>query len=133
MRWLLCRQLLDSLGRARNFKDAVIAPIEELASRTVDIRSVLWGVLGPGTVAERIAHYYRKYLFGEATLQDLPDVPRNPMRRYRTALIKALKTRVGRFSSRSGQSLLHPLPITGSSCFKYTLVIPHSNSEGSLV
>ena len=66
----------DDLGRATNFKDAVIAPIEKLASRTIDVRSLLWGVLGPGTVAERIAHYYRKYLFGKATLQDLPDVPR---------------------------------------------------------
>jgi NTE family protein len=66
----------DDLDRASNFKDAVIAPIKKLASHTIDVRSLLWGVLGPGTVPERITHYYRKYLFGKATLQDLPDVPR---------------------------------------------------------
>src|SRR6266403_3689831 len=66
----------DDNGRATNFKDAVIVPMQKLASCTIDIRSILWGMLGPGTVAERIARYYRKYLFGKATLQDLPDVPR---------------------------------------------------------
>jgi NTE family protein len=66
----------DDLNRATNFRDLVVAPICKLASRTIDIPAVLWGVLGPGTVAERIAHYYRKYLFGKATLQDLPDSPR---------------------------------------------------------
>jgi len=66
----------DDCGRAANFKETVVAPIQTLASRTIDIRALLWGILGPGTVAERIAHYYRKYLFGKATLQELPDVPR---------------------------------------------------------
>jgi NTE family protein len=66
----------DDLGRATNFKDVVATPIQNLASHTIDVRSLLWGVLAPGTVAEKIAHYYRKYLFGKATLQDLPDVPR---------------------------------------------------------
>lgn len=66
----------DGLGRATNFENAVIAPIEKLASHTIDFPSLLWGVLSPGTAAGRIAHYYRKYLFGKKTLQDLPDVPR---------------------------------------------------------
>lgn len=66
----------NDLGRATNFKDAVIAPIGKLASRTIDIRSLVWGLLGPRTVSEQIAQYYRKYLFGKATLEDLPDVPR---------------------------------------------------------
>ena len=37
---------------------------------------MLGGVLGPGSASEKVAGAYRKYLFGEATLQTLPDRPR---------------------------------------------------------
>jgi len=79
-RWLyllVARNCTSFIYRARDGTSAASGcGFKNLASRTIDVRSLLWGVLGPGTVPERIAHYYRKHLFGKATLQDLPDVPR---------------------------------------------------------
>ena len=34
------------------------------------------GALTPDTISERVSKAYRKHLFGDATLQDLPDHPR---------------------------------------------------------
>ena len=61
---------------ATNFEDLVVQPIRTLVSHTIDVGSVLSGVFGAGTVSEKIADEYRKYLFGHSTLQDLPDRPR---------------------------------------------------------
>ena len=47
-----------------------------LAGRTVDATSVIAGALTPDTISERVAKAYRRHLFGDATLQDLPDHPR---------------------------------------------------------
>jgi NTE family protein len=64
-------------GVAANFGDQIVAPIRGLAGRTVDEWSILGGVLTPGvSVGDKVAASYRKYLFGDATLQDLPDRPR---------------------------------------------------------
>jgi NTE family protein len=65
-----------SAGVAANFAGQVVEPVRSLAGHTIDTVSVLGGVFGPGTVSDKIAGAYRKYLFGEATLQDLPDEPR---------------------------------------------------------
>lgn len=54
----------------------VVAPIRDLASITIDAPSILGGVLLPGSVADRVSGLYRRYLFGDATLQELPDAPR---------------------------------------------------------
>jgi NTE family protein len=61
---------------AQNFASEVIAPIKILASRTIDVPAVIFGTLLFGRVGNRIASSYRKYLFGNKTLQDLPDEPR---------------------------------------------------------
>lgn len=61
---------------ATNFEAEVIAPIKKMASQTIDVPSVIWGVLLWGTVGDRIASAYGKHLFGNRTLQDLPDDPR---------------------------------------------------------
>src|SRR6185503_8466628 len=63
---------LDSEG----LESAFVAPIRALAGRTVDVTSVIAGALTPDTISERVAKAYRRHLFGEATLQDLPDHPR---------------------------------------------------------
>jgi NTE family protein len=64
-------------GAAANFREEVIAPLRALAGETIDVSSVMWGVFTPGAIAEKVAGYYRRYLFGDATLQDLPaDPPR---------------------------------------------------------
>src|SRR5215208_2725077 len=63
-------------GVAPGFGDAVVEPIRRLAGKTVDAASIVRGLLTPGTVSERVAAAYRKHLFGDATLQALPDEPR---------------------------------------------------------
>ncbi len=74
LRWQ--RLAFDANGVAQAYESEVVAPVRELASRTIDAKAVIGGVLLPGSVADRVADAYRKYLFGSATLQDLPDAPR---------------------------------------------------------
>ncbi len=66
----------DGRGVAEQFVACAVEPIRRLADRTIDTVSVVLGVLGPGGVADRVAAAYGKHLFGNATLQDLPDTPR---------------------------------------------------------
>ncbi len=66
----------DGAGVARQFGARVVAPIRALAGRTIDAASIIGGVLGPGSVGDRVMGAYRKYLFDDRTLQDLPDRPR---------------------------------------------------------
>lgn len=61
---------------SQNFESAVISPIKHLASRTIDVPAVIFGTLLLGRVGNRIAASYRRHLFGEKTLQDIPDEPR---------------------------------------------------------
>lgn len=58
------------------FLKHVVDPVRRLTSKTIDVPSVITGLLLPGSVADRVAAEYREYLFGDATLQDLPDEPR---------------------------------------------------------
>ncbi|UZE47640.1 patatin-like phospholipase family protein [Rhodopseudomonas sp. P2A-2r] len=53
-----------------------VDPLRALAGETIDEESVIFGVLLPGTVSDRIASAYDDALFKGATLQDLPDAPR---------------------------------------------------------
>jgi NTE family protein len=47
-----------------------------LASVTVDLRAFILGKLSPfGSVTDRLANAFRRHLFGDTTLQDLPDMP----------------------------------------------------------
>lgn len=66
----------DGGGVARNFGEAVVEPIRALGAKTIDASAVIGGALLPGSIGDRIAAAYRKYLYGESTLQDLPDSPR---------------------------------------------------------
>lgn len=63
-------------GRASNFVTEVVKPVRALAERTVDRGSIIKGVLLPGSVSEKVESQYRKHVFGDATLQDIPDAPR---------------------------------------------------------
>jgi NTE family protein len=61
---------------AAGFVGAVVDPVRMLARQTIGVGSVLGGVLNPlGTIAESVAADYRRYLFANRTLQDLPDSP----------------------------------------------------------
>lgn len=62
----------DAAGMARAFHAVVTEPIRRLAGKTIDEGAVIGGVLLPGTVGGRVEKAYRKVLFGDATLQDLP-------------------------------------------------------------
>ncbi|HEY2636759.1 MAG TPA: patatin-like phospholipase family protein [Solirubrobacteraceae bacterium] len=64
-------------GRAADFAERVVAPVRGLAGETLDVASALDGMLPFGeTVGEHLSGAYREHLFGDATLQSLPDAPR---------------------------------------------------------
>ncbi len=66
----------DHRGAARRFMAHVVDPIRALAGITIDLPSVAIGMAMPGTkVSDKIASAYATHLFGNATLQDLPDSP----------------------------------------------------------
>lgn len=58
------------------FTGRVVAPLRSLASTTIDERSVIGGILLPGSIAQYVAQAYATHLFGDRTLQDLPETPR---------------------------------------------------------
>jgi len=66
----------DGSGVASNLVAEVVTPIRAMATHTLDVGGVIGAMLLPGTVAEHIAKAYSKYLFGDSTLQDLPNNPR---------------------------------------------------------
>ena len=53
----------------------VIEPIREMARTSIDVSSVLIGTFVTGNVGHRISAAYAHHLFGDKTLQDLPDAP----------------------------------------------------------
>jgi len=63
-------------GVGQKFVDLVVGPICDLASHTIDIYAVLKGSLWFGSIGTKIAGYYRKYLFNDTKLANLPDYPR---------------------------------------------------------
>jgi NTE family protein len=65
----------DSAGVASNLESQVIEPVRRLAGITVDRTAIFTGVLTPGSVGDKVERAYRKHLFGDHTLQDLPDDP----------------------------------------------------------
>jgi NTE family protein len=61
---------------ATAYVERVVAPLRRLAGETLDREGILRGILTPGSIAEKVAASYKKHLFGDRTLQDLPDEPR---------------------------------------------------------
>jgi len=67
----------DQNGVAGNFVDVVVKPIREFGTKNLDIWIVLSGILNPfKSIGDVLINSYRKHLFGNATLQDLPETPR---------------------------------------------------------
>lgn len=64
----------DANGFAQNFDAQVTKPIRGIAAHSVDISSIVGGVLGG--VSKHVADHYNKFLYHQAKLQDLPDEPR---------------------------------------------------------
>lgn len=65
----------DANGVGRDFDTEVTKPIRALADRTIDEGSIIGGIFMPGSIADKVVDAYRKHLFGDATLQDLPAPP----------------------------------------------------------
>lgn len=63
-------------AKVRNdFVPLFVERIRDLAGRTLDAYAVIGGIFTPGSIADHVAASYRSHLFGDATLQDLPDNP----------------------------------------------------------
>lgn len=58
------------------FQKLVVEPVRRLAGRTIDVGSVIGGMLLPGSVADKVRDAYDRYLFSGKTLQHLPERPR---------------------------------------------------------
>jgi NTE family protein len=82
LNWAACRASdPDPQVRREAFRQAVITPIRAFSEVSVagfnaaGAVSLLGAILLPGSVNEHVTRAYRKHLFGDATLQDLPDSP----------------------------------------------------------
>lgn len=69
------RLAFDASGVARAFGAEIVTPIRSLADTTIDEGSIIGGILTPGSIADKVTEAYRTHLFGDATLQDLPNDP----------------------------------------------------------
>ncbi|HSC27235.1 MAG TPA: patatin-like phospholipase family protein, partial [Vicinamibacterales bacterium] len=62
-------------GVPAHFVREVVEPIRLLAGKTIDEGAIVGGILTPGSISDKVAAAYRRHLFGDATLQDLPAGP----------------------------------------------------------
>ena len=98
-------------GRAENLDELVLRPLREMAGRDVDKPSVLGGLLTPRQrISDRVADAYREHLFGDATLQDLPDAPR-----FVFCATNLQTTSLFRFSKRTSPTTGSAWPATSAS------------------
>jgi len=94
----------DGHGRAGRFSEAVEKPLRAFSRRTHDVPAGIRGVFGRGSTAQAYAAALARHLYGDRTLQDLPDRPRfvfNASNLQSTALFRFSKPycadyRVGR-------------------------------------
>ena len=69
----------DSHGVATNFPAVIVQPITDFCKRTIDVGTILGGLLNPiKHPSQLLINKYGTYLFGDATLQDLPDTGGGP-------------------------------------------------------
>jgi NTE family protein len=67
----------DAAGKAANFEPLIVAPLRAFCAKNVDTAAVGEAALAPWkSVSDLIECEYRNYLFGDTTLQQLPDRPR---------------------------------------------------------
>ena len=68
----------DGAGRSADFEDIIAARLMRFAAKGVDLRAVITGGFVPGPIGNRVASMYRRRLFGDTTLGDLPDEAEHP-------------------------------------------------------
>ena len=61
--------VFSSAGVSANLEDELVVPIRELASNTIDVRSILGGIFRRGSISQQVQKAYAKHLYGDATLQ----------------------------------------------------------------
>jgi NTE family protein len=113
----------SGVASADSFRAAVVTRLREMARQHVDVTSVLQGLGLPFTsIADRVVKAYREHLFGEKTLQDLPDEPLfvfNSTNLETGSLMKFSKPKLGDYQV--GNVLNPDLPlavaVTASSAF----------------
>jgi len=66
----------QQLQQTNDFSRYIVEPLVGLAKRTIDIPSILKGLFWLGTAPDYTAQAYRKHLYGNKTLQDIPEWPR---------------------------------------------------------
>jgi NTE family protein len=69
------RLAFDAKGVSPAFAAEVVQPVRGLAAKTIDEGAILGGIFLPGSISDKVIDAYEKHLFGEATLQDLPNDP----------------------------------------------------------
>ena len=62
-------------GISDKLDELIVKPIRAMAARNVDVGSVVWGILKPGSISDMVADKLDDELFHGATLQSLPDDP----------------------------------------------------------
>ncbi|MEZ5360238.1 MAG: patatin-like phospholipase family protein [Candidatus Zixiibacteriota bacterium] len=64
---------------AANYDSVIVEPVRKFCSRTIDVGTILGGIINPfRRPSELLINKYRKHLFGNATLQDLPGTEGTP-------------------------------------------------------
>ena len=88
----------DAEGKATNFEELIVTPLRKFCARTCDIQTVLKGWLNPfRRPSYYLARHYRKTLFGNATLQNLPAPDDGPLFTiYATNLLTGVSVRMTR-------------------------------------
>ena len=88
----------DGAGVAANFRDEVAAPVQHFCTLSIDVTAGIEGLVNVfDTIPKRIAAKYRAELFGDATLQDLPDPATEPrFVFYATSLQSGASVRMSR-------------------------------------
>lgn len=66
----------DGSGFAQNFDEQVTQPIKKMASQSIDVSSILGGLIGG--ISKHVADHYKKFLYGDTTLQGIPDDAHGP-------------------------------------------------------
>ncbi len=96
LRWK--RLTFDANGVATNFVDDIVRPLQDFCSRTIDTGSILAGLISPfRSPVDLVASQYKKLLFGESTLQNLPSDDEGPrFTIYATSLQTGVSVRFSR-------------------------------------
>jgi len=90
--------IFDANGVATNFQAEVAAPVRHFCTQSIDVTAGLEGLANVfESIPQRVAAKYRDELFGDATLQDLPDLETNPrFVIYATSLQSGASVRMSR-------------------------------------